>query len=460
MFHKKSERNMSKLSKFLTIELIITMIIFISPFSPPTSFSMQLELDSSTAFDLKVDLLYTVHAPITILSDQNFTDYGFPGTGTEGDPYRIENFLINTTQESAIAVQQTSQHFIIQNCLVTGERYGIFIYNTTYSKPRIESNICTASIFGIYIDAAHFTTITNNTCTNNSGEGIRVSSSVEPTITDNICINNEDGIDIVLSSRATIENNTCEKNEIVGLSIRNTDPKKASKNRCINNKYGLRCILIFGNISDNYCADNEMYGIGIQGSHVTLFNNTCYGNKYGIYNFASFFAETINNTCEKNDYGIFFTSGSWHNTISNNTVINNNFDGIYLELSKDCLITYNRLEENKGYGVYIKRSTNLTLVAYNSFINNNPDGSSQGYDAGFDNIWYDKKAKKGNYWSEWVSDNGSYTIDGRAEAKDRYPLDANLQRINSISSYWGFMSLIVLPVIAISTLFFYKKKRR
>jgi len=450
---------MNNLSTFLKKELVIMMIILFLPFSPPSSVFLQIELDFSSVFALKTNFSYTVHEPIIILSDQNFTYYGFPGTGTEGDPYRIENYLINTTQESAIAVQQTSQHFVIQHCLVTGERYGIFVYNTTYSKPRIENNICTGSIYGIYIDAAHFSTITNNTCTNNRGDGIKVRFSADPIINNNTCILNDgDGIDILLSSYATIENNTCEENEIVGLAIRNTHPKKASKNRCINNKYGLECIFVYGIISDNYCSNNEMYGIGIHGSHVTLINNTCYENRYGIYNIESFFAKTINNTCEKNDYGIFFTAGSWHNTISNNTIVNNNLDGIYLERSKDCVITYNRLEENKGYGVYLEGRTNLTLVAYNSFINNNPDESPQGYDAGFDNIWYDKEAKKGNYWSD-LTGNGSYTIDGRAEAEDRYPLDENLQRINSISPYWAFMSLIVLPVIVIPVLLLYKKRK-
>ncbi|GAH41464.1 unnamed protein product, partial [marine sediment metagenome] len=269
----------------------------------------------------------------------------------------------------------------------------------------------------------------------------------------------EGGIDILRSSYATVENNTCEENEIVGLSIRNTHPKKASKNRCINNKYGLECIFVYGIISDNYCSNNEMGGISIHASSYSeVINNTCKENGYGIYNIESFHLKILNNTCEKNDYGIFFTAGSWYNTISNNTVVNNNLDGIYLERSKDCLITYNILEENKGHGVYLEGRTNLTLVAYNSFINNNPGGSSQGYDAGFDNIWYDKKTKKGNYWSDWTG-NGSYTIDGRAEVEDRYPLDENLERTNIVSPYWAFMSLIILPVIVIPVLLLYKKRK-
>jgi hypothetical protein len=108
--------------------------------------------------------------------------------------------------------------------------------------------------------------------------------------------------------------------------------------------------------------------------------------------------------------------------------------------------------------VYLEGRTNLTLVAYNFFINNNPGKSSQGYDDGFDNIWYDKKAKKGNYWSDWTG-NGTYAIDGRAEVEDRYPLDENLQRINSISPYWAFMSLVVVPIIVLPILLHYKKRK-
>ncbi len=215
--------------------------------------------------------------------------------------------------------------------------------------------------------------------------------------------------------------------------------------------------MCYGTITENYCAKNSLAGIEI-GAHLTLVNNTCYGNKYGIYNIESFYSYTLNNTCENNDYGIFLTAGSWYNTISGNTVLNSTIDGIYIERSRECEITYNRLEENHRYGVYLEERTNDSLVAYNSFINNTPTGLSQGYDDGFGNTWYDKEAKRGNYWSDWAN-NGSYTIDGRAEAEDRYPLDENLERINIVSPYWAFMSLVVLPVIVIPVLLLYKKRK-
>ena len=37
------------------------------------------------------------HGPINIEYDSNFTDYGFPGAGTAGDPYRIENYNITVS---------------------------------------------------------------------------------------------------------------------------------------------------------------------------------------------------------------------------------------------------------------------------------------------------------------------------------------------------------------------------
>ena len=38
---------------------------------------------------------YTPHDPITIISNANFSDYGFPGSGTQEDPYRIEGYNIS-----------------------------------------------------------------------------------------------------------------------------------------------------------------------------------------------------------------------------------------------------------------------------------------------------------------------------------------------------------------------------
>ncbi|MCG3222312.1 MAG: hypothetical protein H7641_13110, partial [Candidatus Heimdallarchaeota archaeon] len=52
--------------------------------------------------------LNTLHEPIFISNDGNFTDYGFPGSGSKANPYRIENLNITTDFSNGITINSTS----------------------------------------------------------------------------------------------------------------------------------------------------------------------------------------------------------------------------------------------------------------------------------------------------------------------------------------------------------------
>ena len=51
------------------------------------------------------------HNPIDIISEQNFTDYGFLGDGSSINPYRIENLNITTVEERGISIQNVTCYF-------------------------------------------------------------------------------------------------------------------------------------------------------------------------------------------------------------------------------------------------------------------------------------------------------------------------------------------------------------
>ena len=57
------------------------------------------------------------HAPIEIIGDANFTSANgvANGSGTEGDPYIIENYDISAATADGIEIRDTTAHFIIQN---------------------------------------------------------------------------------------------------------------------------------------------------------------------------------------------------------------------------------------------------------------------------------------------------------------------------------------------------------
>jgi parallel beta-helix repeat protein len=53
--------------------------------------------------------------PIVITENANFTDLGFPGSGTAEDPYMISDLAFSTSG-TAITIRETDCHFIIKDC--------------------------------------------------------------------------------------------------------------------------------------------------------------------------------------------------------------------------------------------------------------------------------------------------------------------------------------------------------
>ncbi|MHA2242049.1 MAG: hypothetical protein ACXACE_10615, partial [Candidatus Thorarchaeota archaeon] len=71
---------------------------------------------------------YIEREPIVITSNDNFTDYGFPGDGTVGDPYTISGYNITTT-DICISIKNTDAYFTIRDCFLYGVRNGVISYH-------------------------------------------------------------------------------------------------------------------------------------------------------------------------------------------------------------------------------------------------------------------------------------------------------------------------------------------
>ena len=173
--------------KQIIISLILLLIgsstIYIITYSPSTK---NLEVSEPN--------FYVSHSPIVITNDDNFTHYGFSGTGTELDPYLIENLEIITGLQKAISITGTTKFFVIQDCYIDGgSYYGIFIENVNPGNAKVQRNILTGtdtltSVYeglAIYANDAPGTIIANNSLTENI-QGIMVRMSANCLIADNI----------------------------------------------------------------------------------------------------------------------------------------------------------------------------------------------------------------------------------------------------------------------------------
>jgi hypothetical protein len=129
---------------------------------------------------------YQLHRPIIIDGDSQFTlaNGVTSGTGTESDPYLIENWIIDasitdyTTWGSGITILNANSHFVIKNCeLINGigaNEYptGITIYNS--NKGKITNSSIDNLANGVFIGGSNVT-IENSVISNNLW-GISVSA--------------------------------------------------------------------------------------------------------------------------------------------------------------------------------------------------------------------------------------------------------------------------------------------
>ena len=186
-----------------------------------------------------------------------------------------------------------------------------------------------------------------------------------------------------------------------------------------------------GTVEDPYVIEaysittSNDFGIYISSTTKYFIVYNCYVDAwdYGIYieYVADGTATIINNACNNNHYyGISLYSSS-SSAVIYNTCNNNIIYGIYLEDSDFCVVTYNLLRENEDYGVYFWYGSDNNLIHHNTFVDNNLGGTSQAYDRGTNNFWYDSTTQEGNFWSDW-SGTDSYSIDGPANSIDLYPL--------------------------------------
>lgn len=144
---------------------------------------------------------------IEIFTESDFIKYGFPGSGTKSNPYKIQNFTFTASKNSLIKIQNTKSFFSIEHNRLDGQglaNYGIELNNV--SNGMISRNIVKENnLFGILIRFSNNILIQNNFITNNVLGGIYSYSSQDVTITMN-AIHYNKGYAIILRERTIVFN--------------------------------------------------------------------------------------------------------------------------------------------------------------------------------------------------------------------------------------------------------------
>lgn len=324
--------------------------------------------DASTDSVAPSKTAYVTHPPISIngnsgfLGDNSSTGISW-GSGTESDPYIIENWNISDQGVQGISIQNSDVHFIISNCYVHDVSYGIILQNC--------------------------------------GNGI---------LDSNNCSNNQEGMFILMSSHIRLSNNSCYLNDDIGIWILQSSLTTLSKNSCVSNVHGI--LLDYSNsnlLSENRCSNQGAGIIVSQSNDNSLIGNNCSGSSVGITITGSDCNRLTNNMCDSNLYGMSLSSSS-HNTLTWNQFCDNTNVGICIYSGSSNVIWNNTFVGNNG--------SNSTCDS--NHIQARDDGTANWWNCseGYGNYWSDWTTPDDD--SDGIVDE-PYDVVGSAGAKDHCP---------------------------------------
>ena len=295
--------------------------------------------------------------------------YSWPGTGTQDDPYIIENMIINYTKsfpyKNALDIEFTSVYFILRNN----------IFQSIYDG-------------GVSFYVVYNALIINNTSSNNGKSGFEFTNVGNLAIINNTaCFNKETGFLLSYADKTSIIGNIANNNTLFGLS----QGDSYNNINILNNTF-------------NFNGQNGIELYRIREYNISIEDNIVqFNGQNGIYCVTCNNIKLANNTISSNNQnGIYFSylgtfySENENNEIFKNTIAFNKLNGILLESEINDTIDQNFLFENVEYGIN-DQSQNVCIFG-NTFINNSHNTSQakgfvQSSDWSFNNI--------GNYWSDY-----------------------------------------------------------
>ncbi|MFW9819694.1 MAG: NosD domain-containing protein [Candidatus Thorarchaeota archaeon] len=366
------------------------------------------------------------------------------GLGTWGDPYLIENMIINASSSPTgcgILIEDSiNVYFKIINITIFSAINGIKLENT--NKGTITNNTLLDNIeSGISMINCVNTTISRNKLINNGKYGLYLYSNclnnkiVGNTVKNNGAIFGDAGIYLAdLCNSNEIRENDVYDNNVYGINLENSCEGNLIYNNTLKNivsnqqDYGIRLNSAChqNNISRNLMENLDNYGIYlITSDRNSISNNKIFDISTGMYILLAQQSELINNMISGGSTAISMSACNDGDIIGN--FINNTANyGIRIYTNSDDNEFHdNIIKDNNGIGIELYRPQNDNNLFYkNSFISN----VVHVFDNGTTNFWNDTKV--GNYWDNYtgldlnndhIGDTLFY-IPGGANSNDSLPI--------------------------------------
>ena len=316
---------------------------------------------------------YTSHPPILIEGNYQFLpENGVTGgSGTEGDPYVIEDWDVACGVNDGIAIVDTTAHFVIRNVYVHDSTThmppvaGIFLGNVTNGSVT-HSTIANISATALAVAFANMTAFDNNTITT-SHTGVWFYYSSYDMFRDNTVRNCSNGVYFWYSENNTAERNSVENSTSDGIRLENSVNNHVVENTALRNLYGIR-------LNDSYSNEiraNEVHDGYDQGHTAPIQlehseNNTVSANDVSGYQWGIWLEYSESNVISGNTIsGVTGSGGVQLQYSHRNTVtlcnITDCWTGVALYISGNNEIASNRISI-PGYGIRALWSPNNNLT--------------------------------------------------------------------------------------------------
>ncbi|MFW9941768.1 MAG: right-handed parallel beta-helix repeat-containing protein [Candidatus Thorarchaeota archaeon] len=291
------------------------------------------------------------------------------GSGTEIDPYLIENVTIDgQNSSSCIIIENTNDYFEIRNCT---------LYN---AGPDPVPPDC-----GIRIENCSNGNLINNNCSYNNLIGIRLYYCQDVKIVGNIVKNNSyTGADFQYSDKITVLHNIFNNNSEYGLYSWYGDHNYFKNNTA---KYNIRNGFVLTRIFNNTILNNTFNNNRYSGLHLfeannctikeNIANNITGSGPAGIILSDGNYNVFSGNIAKFNNYGIQFypgSGGSFFNNITGNNLNDNFVVGIYF-MGGFAPIEQNLISEN-NISTPLQRGIDLYSSHFNTITGNNLDDNN------------------------------------------------------------------------------------
>ena len=232
--------------KVLLLVIPVAVILLLSVVVPGAVTAEEVEEEENDTNN------YIVREPIRIDGNDDFAAQaaaeGWPGDGSEGNPYVIEGYEINGTGYGyGIYVGNTTVHFVVRRCYVHNVS-GIRNYPYFLNE-------------GIQFYTVQNGNISSNIISDNEEGGIRFMEAENNIVADNYIINNYRGVTLGGSHKNVITRNIIHsdtRSPQTGIGLAYSDNNIINNNTISNHRYGIFEDTCDRNvIEDNSFADNE-----------------------------------------------------------------------------------------------------------------------------------------------------------------------------------------------------------